>query len=631
MGAISQLVQGKTSLSQETKAHGFAREAVERGRSLWRNSFGQAKEESLSKFPRVRDRQSWTRGVIAEPAAYKRLLQAMRSMAPGGWSDDRFEESRHENGIVYTAIHRKGEQLSMSKFQVFKKDHRIPGGKRPITPDDPPEGGRPQPPYKLVELLESPNNDDSWGTIMYWWQQQMDLTGTALTWMVPNRLGIPHELYVVPTAIAIPQPAINPDYPDGYYRIQPIYPYGPFSSYPTPATAVGAPIPAQWMLRFKYPHPLLRYDGFSPLTPLKLHVDEIEAMDRARWYSSQRLINPSGILNMEAIEGMEALPEAEIERIRADFEADFQGPENSGRLFVAAPGSKLEIQQARLHDLEFRDGWEQLVSFVLGAGYGISKEAAGMLSTASYSTLFATLKQMHLLTLDPFCHRIADYLTKHLAPFFGDDLIIEIKAPRIDDHDLKNAMLTLLMQAKGITKNEMRQELNMPITQEKWGEEIAGTESQQQGMLPGLGGAPGGMPGMEAPGAPGMPAPGQGLPPGVKAEPYAPALGQGGLENTRANPPEVFNSRPQPGKHGAIGLRGAMGPRKNMEHKTKGIRNSPFGKRFEKTDEQKEKELELLREAKALTPTEEVVLAPGKIYRKSFAAELDRELSNGHH
>lgn len=551
MGVISDLARGGKSL-------GLAREAVERGRSLWRQAFeGTSKEEAFSRFPRVRDRNSWTRGVVAEPAAYKRLLQAMRSMAPGGWSDDRWEQTKHENGIVFAAIHRKGEQLSMSEFQVFKRDLRHPDGKRPITPDDPPEGGRAITPYKLVELLEKPNDDDGFGELMYQWQQQMDLTGMALTWMVPNKLGVPHELYSIPTAIAIPQPAINPDYPDGYYRIQPIYPYGPFSSYPTPATAVGAPIPAQWMLRFKYPHPLLRYDGYSPLTALKLHIDEIEAMDRSRWYTMQRLISPSAVLNFREMDGMEPLPEAEIERIRSEFEANFQGPENSGRLFVSAPGSELQIQQARLHDLEFKEGWDQLVSFTLGAGFGISRPAAGMVDTSSYSILFATLKQLHLVTLDPFCRRVARYLTRHLAPFFGDDLIVEVKAPRIDDHDVKNAALTLLMQAKALTKDEMRQHLDFAMSQQSWGKEMAGSESQQPGMMPGMGGGP-------APAAAGasmeMPPPvasGQGQ---VGQAHLPPNMNPAELEGSRMEPPEVFNSRPQPGKLG----RGALGRRKEL-------------------------------------------------------------------
>lgn len=564
MGVFSDLRRG-VSFGPLTKAQGLAREAVERGRDLWRHSFGQSKEEQLTQFPRVRDRQSWTRGNISEPAAYKRLLQAMRSMAPGGWSDDRWEQSQHLNGIVYTSIFRKCEQYSMAEFQVFKKDPRVSGGKRVISPQDPPEGGRPLPPYKLVELLENPNNDDSWGDLMFWWCQQMDLTGMALTWMVPSKLGIPNELYVVPTSIAIPQPAINPDYPDGYYRIQPIYPYGPFSSYPTPATAVGAPIPAQWMLRFKYPHPILRYDGYSPLSALRLHIDEVEAIDRSRWYTMNRIINPSAVLNFKDMEGMEPLPEAEIERIRADFEAEFQGPENSGRLFVAAPGSELNIQEAKLRDLECREGWNQLVEFIHGAGFGISKTAAGMVESSTYSVLFATLKQLHLLTVDPQCKRISRYLTKHLAPFFGDDLIVEIRAPRIDDHDVKNAILQLLLNAKAITKNEMRKELSIPLSKEQWGDEIAGTESQQ-GQMPGQPGPPGmgGPPGMEQQGGPGgaQPLAASGMPPPAdRIFPQAPNIGPSERQSTMPEPPAIASGRPRPGKLS----RGGQGPRKSFD------------------------------------------------------------------
>lgn len=577
MGFISRY-KSLPQYSAGSKAHGFAREAVDRGRSLWRQTFdlGMDKEDALRRFPRVRDRQSWARGTISEPAAFKRLLQAMRSMAPGGWSDDRWEQVKHQNGIVYAAIHRKGEQMSISEYQVFKKDHRLPDGKRPVTRNDPPEGGRPVSPYALVELLENPNNDDSWGELAYQWNQQMDLTGMALTWMVPNKFGIPYELYVVPTAIAIPQPAINPDYPDGYYRIQPIYPYGPFSSYPTPATAVGAPIPAQWMLRFKYPHPLLRYDGLSPLTALRLHIDEVEAMDRSRWYTMHRLINPSAILNFREMEGMEPLPEGEIERIRAEFEENFQGPENSGRLFVAAPGSELQIQEARLRDLEFRDGWNQLVEFIHGAGFGISKTAAGMVESSTYSVLFATLKQMHMLTLDPQCKRIARYLTKHLAPFFGDDLIVEIRTPRIDDHDIRNAALQLLVNAKAITKNETREALEYSLTQEQWGDEIAGTESQPQmpGGMPGMPGMPGmGMPGMEGVGGGGgapvseggtpFAGPGTSLgqpPPTDRIFPQSPSIGPSERQSIMPEPPSIAGGRPRPGKLS----RGGQGPRKGI-------------------------------------------------------------------
>jgi phage portal protein BeeE len=449
---------------------GFIAELANRKTSnnLWRQTFGAIDKETSSK-PSVVPGGTHGRSLTATDVSFIRLLQAMRSMAPGGWSDDRWEQTKHWTGVTYVAGHRICTQWQQAEFQVFKKDQRHPDGKRPVREGE--EG------WDLVKLLEKPNKQDSFGRWMYRLGQQKYLTGTALTWMVPNVLGTPMELYCIPTAVAIPQPAINPDYPDGYYRIQPVYPYGPFSSYPTPTTAVGAPIPAQWMMRIQFPHPLLRYDGYTPLTGMRLHIDEIEMVDRARHYMMRRGINPSAVLNMEEMEGLQNLPEAELERIRADFEASHMGPENSGQLFVSYPGAKLEPWGAAPIDMAFQDGWSQLTDFVLGGGFGITKGAAGLTEgISSYAALFSMIKQLHLMTLKPDLDDVGSSITTNIAPFFGEGLYVDVRCPRIDDHDIKLTKLDKAMQGKVITKNELRKELDLPLTNEPWGEELVGME-----------------------------------------------------------------------------------------------------------------------------------------------------------
>lgn len=423
----------------------------------------------------------------------------MRSRAPGGWSDDRWEQSKHFVGITYAAGHRVGELLSQAEFQVFRRDRNHPDGKRPVTEDDPPEGDRIVKPYDLVHVLEKPNPEDSFGDIMYRHWQQMLLTGRSLTWMVPNAAGAVVEMYSVPTAIAIPQAVINPEYPDGFYRIQPVYPYGPFSSYPTPSSAVGAPIPAQWMLDIKYPHPLLRYDGYSPLTAIRLHLDEVESIDRSRWYSMKRVTKPSAVLNFDEMEGAGMLPEPEIDRIHAEWEASFQGPENYGKLIVGTPGGKFEPWGANPADMEFQQGWEQLVSFAM-ATFGITKPAAGMTDTSSYATLFAALKQLYWLTIDPFCNRIGQRYTRRLAPFYGDDLIVEVRAKRIDDHEISATKVDKLLTLKGMPKSVIRTALkllDLPVDTNLI-EELSAAGEQQPGM--GMPGMPGEQPSQQ-PGA----------------------------------------------------------------------------------------------------------------------------------
>lgn len=563
MGFISQLVKNKDiGLTPEPSLRPSPTDRGV-GRRIWREVFGvnTSKEDQ----PRPQSRApggSYGRSALNSAPATKRLLEAMRSMAPGGWSDDRWEQSaRHWNGITYLAGHRLCEMGAQAEFQVYRKDEEHPDGKRPIKRDDPPEGDRMVRPYELVELLEHPNRQDSFGDLVYRWIQQMTLTGKALTWTVPNKLGTPMELYSIPTALAIPQPAINPDFPDGYYRIQPLYPYGPFSSYPTPATAVGAPIPAQWMMEFKYPHPLLRYDGYSPLTAARLHLDEIEMMDRSRHYAMRRGINPSAMLNFDEMEGMEALPEAEIDRIKAEFEEVLMGPENAGALFVGTPGAKLEPWGNRPVDMDYQAGWDQLVSFALGL-FGITKPAAGMIDDSSYSTLFATLKQLYWLTLEPIVNRFAAKLTRFLAPFFGDDLVIEIRCRRIDDHDIGFTKVDKLANLKGLPASVIKicfKILDLPMDKRAI-EDLEKAGQEQGGGMPGMPGM--GAPGAAPPGAEGgVPQP-QGVP-GVVSPPGA----AGAPPSVPEEQQEMEAERPSPGKLS----QGALGPRmKRML--TKGFR-----------------------------------------------------------
>ena len=519
-------------------------EARQQSRRIWEQVFSdKERTTSTSNRPVRGDGGSHGRTLLATDASFMRLLQAMRSMAPGTWSDDRWEQTKHFKSIQYVCIHRIGEQASQAEFQVYQRDRTTPEGKREIPPD-----------HVLIDLLQKPNPQDSFGDVLYRMIQQLMLTGQSLTWMVPNRLGYPMELYPIPTAIAIPQPTVNPDYPDGYYRIQPIYPYGPFSSHPTPATAVGAPIPAQWMLRSLLPHPLLRYDGYSPLTGLNLHIDQVEAIDRSRFYSMRGSVSPSAVLQLDEVEGADVMRKAEIERIRADFEATHQSPENVGKLYVAAPGSRLEPWGMAPAEMDYVAGWDQLVDFLM-AGFGISKTATGMIESASYSTLFATLKQFYLLTLQPMLDRIARDLTRHLAPFFGDDLIIEITGKRIDDHDLRNAELDILIGAGCITKGELRQSLGRPRFGDERDDEIVGEMPAQPGEDPRLEG----------------PVDGRGTNPNETVD----GTDQGDTDFLTGLFEETpfEDGRPRPGPDGL----GAMGPRKDLLAQTKSINGNGNG------------------------------------------------------
>lgn len=420
-------------------------------------------------------------------SAYVKLLQIMRSSAPGPPSDDRHEQTlRHFHGIAYVAIHRISQQLGRAEFQVFREDPDHPDGKRPVRHDEDA--------YDLVRLLKKPNRHDTFGKLMYRWSQQRRLTGSALTWLVPNKLGRPYEMYSIPTALAPAQGVPNEMYPEGYYRIQPIYPYGPYSIYGGPTSSAGCAIDARWMMAFRYPHPYLRYDGFSPLTGMRAHIDAIEMIDKTRHYLMRKGIYPNAVLNSTDAEGAAEMDDDDIARVRAMFEEEHMGPENAGRLLLAYAGWKLEKWGDPPSEMAFEAGWDQLSSFILGGGFGITKPAAGMVEDSSYQTLFATMKQLHLVTLEPECEDIGAELTRTVAPYFGDDLIVEVRVPRIDDHEIKFSKLNIGISGKCMTKNELRKELGLSLTKEPWGDSFAGEMEQPEQPMGAPGAAPGGDP-----------------------------------------------------------------------------------------------------------------------------------------
>ncbi len=518
------------------------------GESLWRQTFGVSTHKERT--PHLGFRKPPVPGgsygrTSSNEVSQIRLLEALRSKGPGNWSDNRWEQTNHFVGMAYAAIHRICIQLQRAEYQIYKKDPSHQDGKRPVTPLDPPEGDRIQPPYDLVKLLEHPNPSDSFGKLMYRWGQQKYLTGTALTWMAPNKLGTPMELYCIPTAIAMPQAVLNPEYPHGYYQIQPVYPYGPFSSYPTPYSSVGARLPSEWMLKFLFPHPLLRYDGYSPLTGIRYEMDEFEMIGKSRHYKMRRAVAPTAVLDLSGMEGFEPLDDTEITRIQTEFENTLMGPENAGRLFIPPPGGTLAEYGVKPTEMDYPTSWAQIGEFVLGGGFGITKPAAGMVDTATYSVLWAALKQLYWLTLDPECEDIGSDLTRHLAPFFGDDLIVEVRSKPLDDHEVKIGKVNTMQAAKCITKNEVRKEMGYPTTQEKWGNDIAGDPTpnelaaQQAAMMGEMG-----MPAQPPP--PGTPP----IPGGITAGADTTQAATGALENHDV----IRNERPMPGKLARGGL-----------------------------------------------------------------------------
>lgn len=386
---------------------------------------------------------------LDSPAGYHYLLAALRSRAPGQWSQNLLELSRHFTSAIFLAINTLAKQAENADWRVYERDPDEPESKTQLPHTDP-----------LCRLLEDPNPDDSTGDLLYQIAQQLSLTGIALVWTPRNNpLDVPSELYVIPSATAFPLPH-SAAHPDGAYRVMPMYPYGPFATLPGYQTAAGAIIPADQVIRVKNHHPLLRYDGYAVLTALNLQIDTIEAIDRARWNTQMKGVDPTVAMGFDP--EVFNPDETDLNRLRAQIEAVNAGPQNAGKILFNPYGTTITRLSNTPAEMAWQEGWAQLVDFVL-ASYDVPKSVAGLQDAATYATLFASLKQFYLLSLNPLLTKIAGRLNKHLVrPYFGPDLLLELKGQKITDEDLLEKQLANDAAVGARTLNEWRKVRELP-------------------------------------------------------------------------------------------------------------------------------------------------------------------------
>src|ERR1700738_1099878 len=216
-------------------------------------------------------------------AAYARSLH---SWAPGAWTDNRLEQSRHLVGAVYVAIKVLADQAASAELSVYKRKDQSRAGseqdtRTPLDFDHP-----------IVRLLKRPNNKETGGMWRRKVIQQLALTGSSLSWRLDSELRTkknlyqPAELWAIPTATWQPAPR-GPAYPEGAYRVAPYFAAGPLAQLPGLVGAGGVVVPADEVVSIAFPNPIVTYDAYSPLTACALQRDALEAIDQARGYTLQ--------------------------------------------------------------------------------------------------------------------------------------------------------------------------------------------------------------------------------------------------------------------------------------------------------------------------------------------------------
>lgn len=422
------------------------------------------------------------------------LRAALSGGAPGGWASDHREETTHNTGFNYVAIHAIAAQVAGATVTVFAdgESQVLRRAKRKTLANcsgtfarwksiygaddretDPLPGTHP-----LVRLLKRPNPYESGANFRYRQAQQIRLTGTCLVWNVPSRSGPTCERYVIPTAMASPI-APTQELPRGGWRINPVASrYTPvvdngYVDCPSWYRILGQIVDARQIQMIRLPHAWYLDDGQSPLSAGAKWVDSGDAVDAARYHQLKNGIDPSVVWNLPP----DVSPDQdEIDRVQAKISAKYGGPENVGRVMVAQNGTSITPLTTTPKDMCYTEGFHDFKAAIL-ALHQTPPVAVGLQEPGAYAAYNASMEAWRHAAVQPLCDMLAESDTEHLAPQFGTGLTIEIESDTVDDTDLIESQLRNDLAAKVRTRNEWRSVRGMPPLPGSIGDELVGAGS----------------------------------------------------------------------------------------------------------------------------------------------------------
>ena len=421
------------------------------------------------------------------------LRAALGGGSPGGWASDHREETAHNTGFNYIAIHAIASQVAGATVTVFadadqqamrqsqRKSLAVRAGSftrwKSIYGADDRETDPLPTTHPLVRLLKRPNPYESGASFRYRQAQQIRLTGTCLIWNVPSVSGPACERYVIPTAMASPV-APTEELPRGGWRINPVASrYTPivdegFIDCPSWYRILGQIVDARQVQVIRLPHAWYLDDGQSPLSAGAKWVDAGEAVDEARYHQLRNGIDPSIVWNLPP----DVSPDQnEIDRMQAKISAKYGGPENVGRVMLAQSGTSITPLSTSPKEMCYTEGFHDFKAAVL-ALHQTPPVAVGLQEPGAYAAYNASMKAWRHAAVQPLCDLLAESDTEHLAPQFGSGLTVEIESDTIDDTDLIEKQLQNDLAARVRTRNEWRAVRGMPPLPGKLGDELVGTD-----------------------------------------------------------------------------------------------------------------------------------------------------------
>lgn len=435
--------------------------------------------------------ERYEKRVSSVGGSYGGLTALLQQGAPGNWASDHKSEAEKFAGWHYVAISSIGKAIRSANCEAYQEKVREYAKAYNEQDDD----TTPLPKWHpLVKLLKRPNPSQSGASFREEVAIQLCLTGSALIWNVPNKMGRTVERYVIPTAIAEPR---QPEQgrPRGGWYINPEVARWQIESgwflYTGLATAIGKVIDARDVQVIRFIHPVFKDEGQSPVSAGALWTDTSEKVDVSRHSHLRNGSDPSVIIGIDGVED-----EGTLQRMSAKFNEKYAGPSKHGKaMFVNGQNVKIEPVTRTPAEMAYEGAFLQFRDAIM-ALHGVTPIAAGIEAPSGDDGLYAPLKQFISGTVQPILDLMAEEDTEQLAGQFGEGISVLYTAKAIDDAKLTEQQINTDILAGAIEVDEIRKLRGRKPWGGEKGKAVAGQGTKEEAK-PGLPGLAQGVPGIE--------------------------------------------------------------------------------------------------------------------------------------
>jgi HK97 family phage portal protein len=363
---------------------------------------------------------------------------------PGGWSADRNEMAAHYRHYTYIAVGAIARTIAGLKPNIARvtvpdefgwegrgqKDEKVRAAwqyghksilrqhryRKSLNAIQEHEEVEPvASTHPLVRLFAHPNDMDVACDLWYELLMHLELSGNAYLWVVPNKMGLPYQLCVIPSHWVWPHVNQMHDPEEGglidYYEIRPWIGPGAMR------------FPASEVIHFRYKSPVHKLDGYSPQTAGSEWIDCAESIDRARFWQFKNGSFPQGAINLGETWKQQDIGPEDLERIYALFFARSQGEGNTGRPIIMPPDAEYAPLSIAPLEMAYESSGDQMLAWVL-ALWGVPKEITGLQPIGSDLSWYAPLLMFFQHTINPKLQYIGEVLTSKLAHRFDESLRI---------------------------------------------------------------------------------------------------------------------------------------------------------------------------------------------------------------